>query len=116
MAGHLYILASRRHGTLYIGVTTDLPKRIYEHRNGAVPGFTRDHEVKRLVYVETYEDVGDAIVREKRMKDWKRDWKIRRIEEENPFWDDLAVTVLGFDPLPIPPGPNKSLPGEGRDP
>jgi putative endonuclease len=100
MAGHLYIFASRRHGTLYIGVTTDLPKRIYEHRNGLVPGFTCKYRVKRLVYVETYDDVSDAIVRERRMKEWKRDWKIRRIEEENPLWQDLAVTLLGFEPLP----------------
>ena len=100
MAGHLYILASRRHGTLYIGVTTDLSKRIYEHREGLVPGFTRKYGVKRLVYVETYDDVSDAILREKRMKEWRRDWKIRRIEEENPDWRDLAVNLLGFDPLP----------------
>jgi putative endonuclease len=73
MAGHLYLLASRRHGTLYIGVTTDLPKRIYEHREGLVPGFTRRYGVKRLVYVETYDDVSDAIVRERRMKEWKRE-------------------------------------------
>jgi len=108
MAGHLYILASRRHGTLYIGVTTDLPKRIYEHREGLVPGFTRRYGVKRLVYVETYDDISDAIVRERRMKEWKRDWKVRLIETDNPFWDDLAVTLLGFAPL--------SHPGEGRDP
>jgi len=100
MAGHLYILASRRHGTLYIGVTTDLSKRIYEHREGLVPGFTRKYGVKRLVYVETYDDVSDAILREKWMKEWRRDWKIRRIEEENPDWRDLAVNLLGFDPLP----------------
>jgi len=111
VAGHLYILASRRHGTLYVGVTTDLPKRMYEHREGLVPGFTRKYGVKRLVYVETYDDISDAILREKRMKEWKRDWKIRRIEEENPDWRDLAVSLLGFDPLPP-----SSHPGEGRDP
>ena len=113
MAGYLYVLASRRHGTLYIGVTTDLPKRIYEHRNGLVPGFTRKYGVKRLVYVETYDDVSDAIVREKRMKEWQRAWKIRLIEEDNPHWDDLAVSLLGFDPLAME---DESHPGEGRDP
>ena len=68
MPGHVYILASRRNGTLYIGCTTDLAKRIYEHREGLVPGFTRRYNVKRLVYVETYHDVSDAALRERRMK------------------------------------------------
>ena len=102
MPGHLYILASRRHGTLYTGCTTDLAKRIHEHREGVVPGFTRQHDVKRLVYVETYDDIEDAITRERRIKEWRRDWKIRLIEEKNPFWEDLAVSLLGFDPLPKP--------------
>ena len=100
MAGYLYILASRRNGTLYTGCTTDLPKRIYEHRNGLVPGFTRRYGVKRLVYVETYDDISDAIVRERRIKEWRRAWKIELIEKGNPRWDDLAVTLLGFEPLP----------------
>jgi putative endonuclease len=100
VSGYLYILASRRHGTIYIGSTTNLPKRVYEHREGLVAGFTRTYGVKRLVYVETYDDISDAIVRERRMKEWKRGWKVRRIEEENPFWEDLAVTLLGFEPLP----------------
>jgi putative endonuclease len=110
VSGHVYILASRRYGTLYIGVTTDLPKRIYEHREGLIAGFTRTYGVRRLVYVETYDDVADAIVRERRMKEWKRDWKVRLIEEENPYWEDLAVSLLGFEPL------QSSHPGEGRDP
>jgi putative endonuclease len=99
MAAYVYILASRRHGTLYIGCTTDLPKRIYEHRNGLVPGFTRKYGVRRLVYLETYHDVSDAVLRERRMKQWRRAWKIQLIEAENPTWDDLAVGLLGFDPL-----------------
>ena len=103
MAGYLYILASRRYGTLYTGCTTDLPKRMYEHREGLVPGFTRRYGVKRLVYVETYDDISDAIVRERRIKEWQRNWKIQLIERENPFWEDLAVSLLGFDPLPPPP-------------
>ena len=100
MSGHVYILASRRHGTLYIGATTDLPKRIYEHREGLIPGFTSTYGVKRLVHVETYDDISDAIVRERRMKEWKRSWKVRLIEEENPSWEDLAVSLLAFEPLP----------------
>ena len=99
MAGYFYILASRRHGTLYSGCTTDLPKRIHEHRSGLVPGFTRTYGVKRLVYFESYDDVSDAITRERRVKEWKRDWKIQLIEKDNPFWEDLAVSVLGFEPL-----------------
>jgi putative endonuclease len=109
MAGYVYILASRRNGTLYVGATTDLPKRIYEHREGLVAGFTRTYGVKRLVYVETYDDISDAIVRERRMKEWLRAWKVRLIETDNPFWDDLAVSLLGFEPLP----PSHS--GGGRD-
>src|SRR5687767_10285461 len=100
MAGYLYILASRRYGTLYTGCTTELPSRIYHHREGLVPGFTRRYGVKRLVYVETYHDISDAIVRERRIKEWRRSWKIQLIEKENPFWEDLAVSLLGFDPLP----------------
>jgi putative endonuclease len=114
VAGHVYILASRRNGTLYTGVTTDLPKRIYEHRTGIIPGFTRRHGVKRLVHVETHHDVTEAIVRERRIKEWRRAWKLDLIERDNPDWTDLAVTLLGFDPLPeIAPSRH---PGESRDP
>jgi putative endonuclease len=115
MAGFLYILASRRHGTLYIGVTTDLPKRIWEHREGVVPGFTKRYGLKRLVYVETYDDISDAIVREKRTKEWRRDWKIELIERHNPDWNDLAVALLGFERLPDRPIPFRH-PGGSRDP
>ena len=99
MAGYVYILASRRNGTIYVGCTTDLEKRVYEHRNGVVRGFTRLYGVKRLVYFEIHDDVSEAIVRERRLKDWHRAWKIRLIEKDNPFWEDLAVTLLGFEPL-----------------
>jgi putative endonuclease len=115
MGGHVYILASRKYGTIYVGVTSDLPQRIHQHRTGAFPGFTRDYSVKRLVHVETYDDIEAAIVREKRLKDWHRDWKIRLIERDNPDWDDLAVAFLGFEPLPAPKPPHRH-PGEGRDP
>lgn len=101
VAGYLYILASRRNGTLYIGCTTELEKRVYEHREGVVAGFTRQYGVKRLVHIETYDDISDAIVRERRIKEWKRAWKIELIEKENPFWEDLAVSVLGFEPIEV---------------
>ncbi len=100
MGGHVYILASRRHGTLYTGVTNDLGRRVSEHRLGLIPGFTSEYGVKRLVFVEAHEDIRDAIVREKRIKKWRRDWKIELIECDNPMWDDLAVSLLGMDALP----------------
>ncbi len=115
MRGFVYILASRKHGTLYTGVTSDLARRIYQHREGAVPGFTHLYGVNRLVWFEPHDDIEAAIVREKRIKGWKRDWKISLIEEANPIWEDLAVTLLGFDMLPTRPIPFRH-PGESRDP
>jgi putative endonuclease len=85
----VYILASRRNGTLYIGVTTDLARRVFEHRAHAVPGFTKRYGVDRLVYVEFHDMVTDAILREKQMKRWKRAWKLALIERDNPQWRDL---------------------------
>jgi putative endonuclease len=87
----VYILASQRNGTLYIGVTNDLERRIYEHKHGLVPGFTKQYGVYRLVYVEETNDVNDAIAREKQIKHWKREWKVRLIEGGNPEWRDLTV-------------------------
>ena len=115
MGGFVYILASRRHGTLYTGVTSDLPARIYQHRNETFSGFTADYDVKRLVWFEAHDDISEAIMREKRIKGWKRDWKISLIEEMNPGWDDLAFTLLGFEALPSKPVPHRH-PGESRDP
>ena len=115
MGGHVYILASRKHGTLYIGVTSDLIRRIYEHRDGLADGFTRKYGVKRLMHVEEFARIEDAIAREKQLKEWRRDWKIALLERDNPDWDDLAVTTLGFDPLPIT-SPAIRHPGESRDP
>ncbi len=86
---YVYILASRRNGTLYIGVTNNLIKRVYEHKNDLVEGFTKKYGVHRLVYYEQSEDVKSAIEREKRLKAWKRRWKLRLIEEMNPEWNDL---------------------------
>jgi putative endonuclease len=111
MGGHVYILASRRYGTLYTGVTGDLARRIDEHRAGLIPGFTLQYQVKRLVFVESHDDISEAILREKRIKEWKRDWKIDLIERENPLWADLAISMLGFEPLP-----SRHHPGERRDP
>ena len=90
----VYILASKRNGTLYIGVTSDLPKRAWEHREGFVDGFTKKYNVHRLVHYELFEDMQNAITREKRLKKWRRAWKIRLIEEKNPRWDDLWSQIL----------------------
>ncbi|WP_037452786.1 GIY-YIG nuclease family protein [Sphingobium chlorophenolicum] len=95
----VYILASRRNGTLYTGVTSDLAKRLYEHRNGLIEGFTSDYGVRRLVWFEPHDVMESAIQREKRIKKWNRQWKIELIEAGNPDWDDLA-RGFGFEPLP----------------
>ena len=85
----VYILAGKRNGTLYIGVTGDLVKRVWEHRNDVVGGFTRRYGVHRLVWYELHEDMTAAISREKQLKEWHRAWKMRLIEESNPDWRDL---------------------------
>ena len=95
----VYIMASGRHGTIYIGVTSDLMARIHQHREGLTGGFTKRYGVKRLVFYEMHGSIDAAITREKQLKAWKRDWKIALIEKENPFWEDRAVG-LGFSPLP----------------
>ena len=91
---YVYILASRRNGTLYIGVTNDLVRRAYEHRSGLVKGFTDKYHVHHLVYFEEYEDAASAITREKRLKFWRRAWKLRLIEASNPEWKDLYSKIL----------------------
>jgi putative endonuclease len=85
----VYMLASGRNGTLYTGVTTHLLRRVWEHREGMIPGFTKTYDVKRLVWFETFADVREAIAREKVIKRWRRAWKIALIEAENPQWLDL---------------------------
>ncbi len=87
---YVYLLASKRNGTLYIGVTNDLARRVWEHSEGMVPGFTKKHDVKLLVYFEVFEDVQAAIAREKRLKKYKREWKINLIQQHNVEWRDLA--------------------------
>lgn len=90
----VYILASKRNGTLYIGVTSDLLKRVWEHKEKAVEGFTEKYGVDKLVYYEQTGDVMSAIEREKRLKKWNRDWKVRLIEEHNPEWRDLYFDMV----------------------
>lgn len=94
MPGYVYILASQRNGTLYIGVTSDMGRRIWEHREGLAEGFTKKYGVKTLVYCETVDRIDDAIRREKQLKEWKRVWKVKLIESANPDWKDLAGTLL----------------------
>ena len=90
----VYMLASRKHGTLYLGVTNDLGRRIYEHRTKVHPrSFTSRYDVDRLVWSETYDHIGDAIGREKMLKKWRRDWKIALIDKMNPAWLDLYETL-----------------------
>ena len=89
MAYYVYLLASKKHGTLYLGVTNDLVRRVYEHRTKAVKGFASRYDVHKLVWFEIHNDVPTAIAREKELKKWRRDWKIRLIEEQNPGWTDL---------------------------
>ena len=93
-AGFVYIMANRRNGTIYIGVTSDLVGRVYQHREGLVPGFTKRYGCKLLVYFEAYDDLQDARLRELQMKEWKRSWKVRLIEENNLEWDDLYPTLV----------------------
>lgn len=91
---YVYMLASQRNGTLYVGVTSDLVRRASEHRQGLIPGFTREHGVKRLVWWEHHRDIRQAILREKRVKRWRREWKLAPIEAENPQWLDRWDELL----------------------
>ena len=90
----VYILASKRNGTIYVGVTTDLVKRVYEHKNDVVDGFTKKYHVHMLVYFEMHNDIVMAITREKQIKKWNRAWKIQLIEQQNPEWQDLYDGLL----------------------
>jgi len=87
--GWVYIVTNRPNGTLYVGVTSDLAKRLWEHREGVVDGFTKRYGLKRLVFAEQHEEISLAIQREKNMKHWPRAWKVRLIRGQNPNWDDL---------------------------
>ena len=90
----VYILASERNGTLYIGVTSDLIKRVWEHKSDFVVGFTKQYQVHTLVWYELHENMESAIVREKQLKEWKRQWKVELIEKLNPYWNDLYPTIV----------------------
>ena len=90
----VYILASRRNGTLYIGVTNDLPRRVAEHKVGLVPGFAHKYNVKMLVWFEQFPSAQEAVEREKQLKNWHRAWKIALIEKTNPEWRDLAGEII----------------------
>jgi putative endonuclease len=91
----VYLLASCKNGTLYVGVTSDLIKRVHQHKEGLADGFTKQYGVKTLVWFESTDSVEAAIHKEKQMKNWKRDWKIKLIEERNPEWKDLYPELLG---------------------
>jgi len=91
----VYMLASRRNGTLYTGTTSDIVRRVYEHKQGVVAGFTKRYGVKTLVYFEAYDDPERAIQREKTLKRWRRSWKIALIEQQNPEWQDLYDEIAG---------------------
>lgn len=92
--GWVYILASGYNGTLYIGVTSNIAKRMYEHRHNCADGFTKKYKVHDLVYCEFHDTIEGAILREKQMKEWKREWKINLIKKENPDWNDLYDRVM----------------------
>ncbi len=94
MAYYVYILASRKDGAIYVGMTNDIVRRVYEHRIKAVPGFTSKYNITRLVWFEIYDDATTAITREKELKKWKRSWKIQLIETQNPDWNDLYESNL----------------------
>lgn len=92
--GYVYIMTNRPNGVLYVGVTSDLVKRVYEHRIGVVDGFTKRYGLKRLVYFECFDDIRTAIQREHTIKHWPRAWKVRKIEVHNPDWDDLYPVIV----------------------
>ena len=91
---YVYMLASQRNGTLYTGMTSDLVKRVWQHRNGEVEGFTKRYGVKRLVFYEIHQSAESAITREKQIKKWRRKWKLCIIEKDNPYWEDLYDKII----------------------
>ena len=91
---YVYILASKRNGTLYTGMTSDLIKRVWQHKNSLIDGFTKKYQIQNLVYFEAHKSAEEAIKREKQIKKWNRSWKLRLIEEQNPNWDDLYEHIV----------------------
>ncbi|HEX5280620.1 MAG TPA: GIY-YIG nuclease family protein [Micropepsaceae bacterium] len=113
----VYMLASRRNGTLYIGVTNDVMRRTWEHKNKIAEGFTKKYGVHVLVWYEMFGDIGDAIAREKQLKGWNRSWKIKLIEKTNSGWNDLCDRFRGeicLPDLPGSPSPRPASAGLGR--
>ncbi|MES3099199.1 GIY-YIG nuclease family protein [Sphingomonas faeni] len=94
IAGYVYMMASRRNGTIYLGVTSDLAARSYQHRNGLIIGFTKKHHCKLLVWYEVHDDLDNARLRELQMKKWNRQWKLSEIERMNPDWNDLFESLF----------------------
>lgn len=91
---YVYILSSGRNGTLCVGVTSNLVKRVYEHKNNSIEGFTKKYQVHNLVFFEVHKNVNEAMLKEKRLKKWNRKWKIELIEKDNPYWKDLYPDIL----------------------
>jgi putative endonuclease len=91
---YVYMLASGRYGTLYVGVTADLIRRVWQHKEGLADGFTKDYGVKQLVWFETHSDIVEAIRREKQVKHWNREWKLRLVHEQNSLWRDLYLDLI----------------------
>jgi putative endonuclease len=94
MGGYVYILANKRYGTIYTGVTANLPRRVWEHKNDILPGFTKRYRVHDLVYFELHDRIETAIQRERNMKHWRREWKTALVDGMNPDWDDLYPTLI----------------------
>ena len=99
MECHVYLLANRKNGTLYVGVTSDLVRRIWQHREGVADGFTKQYGIHDLVWFEATTSIEAAIAREKQIKNWKRQWKVALIEKANPDWRDLYPAILGQEAL-----------------
>ncbi len=108
----VYMLASERNGTLYIGVTSDLIQRVWQHKEGLAEGFTKKYAVKMLVWFEQHETMESAIRKEKTMKKWLRKWKLKTIEQSNPDWNDLWSEIIGEKPQTVVPAPDKNIRGQ----
>jgi len=100
----VYILASKRNGTLYVGVTNDVIRRVWQRKTGVIDGFTKEYGVHRLVYAEFHQTMTNAIAREKRVKNWRRVWKLALIERDNPTWRDLYLEYVGWPGPPLSRG------------
>lgn len=92
--GFVYMMSNKQDGVLYIGVTSDIVKRVYEHKNSLVDGFTKQYNLKNLVYYEVYDEIEEAIKREKQLKNWHRKWKVELVNKQNPKWEDLYESIL----------------------